>query len=287
MEEKQLFQIIKESFPSLSRGQKKVAEFIKGHMDEGALDTAYQLGKKVGVSETTVIRLAYALGFNGYSAMQEKIRKDWLTSKNPVLSEASPAKEEYHENQIFQNVVAHEGAVLQQLLQQVSADEIWNAVDMILRSDRVYIAGFGSSFAAAYWLYYTLRQMRENVSISNSDGYMPEEVCELTESSVVVVFSFPRYRKEALNLVHLVKKQGAATLAITNRQLSPVGQLAEIALTTEEKAESSHNSISSVISLLEVLIAGIQSKDPERIRKRQQKLELLYTDQELFLEWNY
>jgi DNA-binding MurR/RpiR family transcriptional regulator len=284
MEEKQLFQIIKESFPSLSRGQKKVAEFIKGHMDEGALDTAYQLGKKVGVSETTVIRLAYALGFNGFSAMQEKIRKDWLSHKTPVLSEASSAKEEWHENQIFENVIAHEGAVLQQLLHQVSADEIWKAVDMILRADRVYIAGFGSSFAAAYWLYYTLRQMRENVSISNSDGYMPEEVCELTGSSVMIVFSFPRYRKEALNLVHLVKKQGTATLAITNRQLSPVGQLAEVTLTTEEKMESSHNSISSVISLLEVLIAGIQSKDPERIRKRQQKLELLYTDQELFLE---
>ncbi|WP_053363699.1 MurR/RpiR family transcriptional regulator [Bacillus sp. FJAT-27251] len=284
MQENPFVQIIKESFPSLSRGQKKVAEFIKDHMDEGALDTAYQLGKKSGVSETTVIRLAYALGYDGFSAMQEKIRKDWLAQKSPALDEASPAKEEWHEGRIFEKVVAHEGAVLQQLLQQVSAEEIWKSADRIITADRVYIAGFGSSYAAAYWLFYSLRQVRGNVSISNTDGYMPEEVCELTEDSVVVLFSFPRYRKETLNLAHLAKKQGAATVAITNRQLSPVGQLAEVTLTTEEKVDSSHNSIASVISLLEVLMAGIHSRDHERIRKRQQKLEMLYTDQELFLE---
>jgi len=66
--------------------------------------------------------------------------------------------------------------------------------------------------------------------------------------------------------------------------LSPIGQLANLTLTTEEQIDSSHNSIASVISLLEVIIAGIQMKDEGRISSRQQKLERLYAEQGLFIE---
>jgi DNA-binding MurR/RpiR family transcriptional regulator len=282
MEEKTLFHIIKECFPSLSPGQKKVAEFLKGHMDEGALQTAYQIGKKVGVSETTVIRLAYALGFGGFSDLQEKLRKDWLfkqQAENEVTAEG-----EDRDIPIFERIIDRERALLDQLLLQLNSDELLKAVNSIIQADRVYIGAVGSSYAAGYWLYYSLRQMRKDVFLSSPNGFMPEEICELTEKSVVVVFSFPRYRREIFKLVNLAKKQHAKILAITNRQLSPAGQAADIALTTEEQTDSSHNSIASVVSLLEVLIAGIQSKDQERINLRQQQLEQLYADQELFLE---
>lgn len=283
MGEKQFNQIIKEGFSSLSPGQKRVAEYIKGHMDEGALHTAYQIGKKAGVSETTVIRFAYALGFSGFSDLQEKVRRDWLENKQTSQTEVSAAIDTTEES-LFETVIQREKSVLEQLLNQGSSEDLWIAVDKIVQADRIFIGGFGSSYAAAYWFYYSLRQIRENVSISTPTGFMPEDVSEFTEKSLVIVFSFPRYRNESLKLVNSAKQQKAGVLAITNRQLSPVGQIAELTLTTEEQIESSHNSIASVITLLEVLIAGIQSKDEERISKRQQKLERIYAENGLFIE---
>lgn len=283
MGEKQFNQIIKEGFSSLSPGQKRVAEYIKGHMDEGALHTAYQIGKKAGVSETTVIRFAYALGFSGFSDLQEKVRRDWLENKQTSQTEVSAAIDTTEES-LFETVIQREKSVLEQLLNQGSSEDLWIAVDKIVQADRIFIGGFGSSYAAAYWFYYSLRQIRENVSISTPTGFMPEDVSEFTEKSLVIVFSFPRYRNESLKLVNSAKQQKAGVLAITNRQLSPVGQIAELTLTTEEQIESSHNSIASVITLLEVLIAGIQSKDEERISKRQQKLERIYAEHGLFIE---
>ncbi|MBM7704400.1 MurR/RpiR family transcriptional regulator [Metabacillus iocasae] len=278
-------QMIKENYSSLSPGQKKVAEFIVNQMDEGALLTAFQIGRKVGVSETTVIRLAYALGFSGYSHMQEAIRKDWLSSKQAVESEGNPSStEETNEEQLFHYVIHKERAILQQLLQQLNTNEVWKAVDAFIQADRVYIGGFGSSYAAAYWFYYTLKQLRENVFISQPTGFSLEDICELNEKSVVVLFSFPRYRKESMALAELAKKQQAMIISMTNRQLSPVGQLADVTLTTEEQMNSDYHSIASVVSLLEVLIAGIHHRDRERISQRQQKLEFLYTGQGLFLE---
>ncbi|MFC0272594.1 MurR/RpiR family transcriptional regulator [Metabacillus herbersteinensis] len=285
MNQKTFPQIIKESFLTLSPGQKKVAEFLLHHMNEGALLTAFQIGQQVGVSETTVIRLAYALGFSGYSGMQEMVRKDWLANQHSVSDEGNyPRKEDRDEEHLFSDVIDQERLILQQLLNQLSPDEIWKAVDELVKADRVYIGGLGSSYAAAYWFYYTLKQLRENVFLSSPTGFLLEDICELTEKSAVVIFSFPRYRRETHKLANFAKKQKAIIVAITNRQLSPIGQLADITLTTEEQMESGHHSIASVVSLLEVIIAGIHIRDRERISIRQQKLELLYTDQELFLE---
>jgi DNA-binding MurR/RpiR family transcriptional regulator len=285
MDQFSLNQLIKENFSSLSPGQKKAAEFFVQHVNEAALMTAFQVGRKVGVSETTVIRLAYALGFSGFSQMQDKLRKDWLLSKYPNSEQGIPSlTEEFSENQLFTRVVEQERVILQQILQQLDTKEVWGAVEEIIQADCVYIGGFGSTFSAAYWFYYNLKQMRENVCISTPTGLLPEDISDLTEQSVVVVFSFPRYRKESLKLVKFAEQQGAKIIAITNRQLSPIGQIAKITLTTEEQMESDHHSIASVITLLEVLIAAIQHQDIERITRRQKKLEQLYADQELFLE---
>lgn len=284
MDDLSLNQLIKENFSSLSPGQKKAAEFFVKHVNEAALMTAFQVGRKVGVSETTVIRLAYALGFSGFSQMQEKLRKDWLLSKYPSNEQGTSSMEEVSENQLFSRVVEQEKGILEQILQQLNTKEVWKAADAIIKSDCVYIGGFGSSYSAAYWFYYTLKQMRENVCISTPTGFLPEDISDLTEQSVVVVFSFPRYRKESLKLVKLAQQQGAKIIAITDRQLSPIGQIAKITLTTEEQMDSDYHSIASVITLLEILIAAIQHQDIESISRRQKKLEQLYADQGLFLE---
>lgn len=284
MDDLSLNQLIKENFSSLSPGQKKAAEFFILHNNEAAILTAFQVGRKVGVSETTVIRLAYALGFSGFSQMQEKLRKDWLLSKYPISEQGMPSMEEVSETQLFAKVVEQEKGILEQILQQLNTNDVWKAAEKIIKGDCVYIGGFGSSYSAAYWFYYTLKQMRENVCLSTPTGFLPEDITDLTEQSVVVVFSFPRYRKESLKLVKFAQQQGAKIIAITNRQLSPIGQIAKITLTTEEQMDSDHHSIASVITLLEILIAAIQHQDVERISRRQKKLEQLYTDQGLFVE---
>ncbi|WP_261130519.1 MurR/RpiR family transcriptional regulator [Bacillus sp. Marseille-Q3570] len=275
---------IKERFPNLSSGQKKVAEFLLQHKYDSALLTAFQLGRKVGVSETTVIRFSYSLGFRGYSEMQEQIRKEWLVDHQHVETENESTKTTHDKENIFKKVIDQEKSILQQLLQQLDTDELWKAVEELIQADKVYIGGFGSSHAASYWFYYTLKQLRKNVYLSSPTGFLPEDICELGENSVVVIFSYPRYRKESLQLANLSIEQEAKIIAITNRQLSPIGQLASITLTSEEYMESGHHSIASVVSLLEVIIVGIQSRDREKISIRQQKLEQLYTEQGLFLE---
>ncbi|PAE25222.1 MurR/RpiR family transcriptional regulator [Bacillus sp. 7894-2] len=282
MNKKTMSQLIKESYSTLSPGQRKAAEFIMEHADEAVLLTAFQVGRSAGVSETTVIRLAYALGFSGYSQMQDRIRKEWLAGKQHDTID--PSEDDAAKENLFKRVIDQERKILRQLLDQVDEIEVWKAIDALIQADRVYIGGFGSSFSAGYWFYYTLKQIRGNVYISDPNGFIPEDVCDLTEQSAVVIFSFPRYRKETLKLALFAERKGSGVIAISDRQLSPIGQLAAVTLTTNELMDSGHHSIASVISLLEVLVAGIEERNHENIAKRQQDLEVLYSNMELFIE---
>ncbi|YBV91641.1 MurR/RpiR family transcriptional regulator [Bacillus sp. PK9-021] len=260
-------ELIKHKFPDLSRGQKKVAEFLVNFTEKGSLYTAGQIGKEAGVSETTVIRLAYALGLNGFSDLQELMRKEWLSSAGEAASK--PAADS----------AAEEKKPFSEWLSPVDEKELSQAAGALIKSDQVYIAGFRESHTAAYWLYYKMNQLRNHVLLSFPTGFLLETLCNLTSESAVVVFSLPRYTKEALEAAQQAKKQGAKVIAITDRRLSPVGQIADITLlagTTEH--------ILSLLALSQIVISSMQKRDEKTAGKRQEHLEKLYAEQNIFLE---
>ncbi|MFP3338926.1 hypothetical protein R0J91_13170, partial [Micrococcus sp. SIMBA_131] len=118
--------------------QKKVAEWLTQNHEEGALLTAFQMGTKVGVSETTVIRFSYALGFKGYSEMQESVRTHWLGKNRTKQVGNSSEVQEVTEHTLFNDIVKEETAVLQQLLTQIDKDEIWKVIDRLIKAKSVY-----------------------------------------------------------------------------------------------------------------------------------------------------
>jgi DNA-binding MurR/RpiR family transcriptional regulator len=262
-------ELVKHKFPDLSRGQKKVAEFLVNFTEKGSLYTAGQIGKETGVSETTVIRLAYALGLNGFSDLQELMRNEWLSS-----TDSKEAAGQYSADS-----AAKEKKRFGEWLSPVDENELTQAVDALIKSDQVYIAGFRESHTAAYWLYYKMNQLRNHVLLSFPTGFLLETLCNLTSASTVVVFSLPRYTKEALEVAQQAKRQGAKVIAITDRRLSPVGQIADLTLlagTTEH--------ILSLLALSQVVVSSMQKKDAKTAGKRQEHFEKLYAEQGIFLE---
>ncbi|WP_285766976.1 MurR/RpiR family transcriptional regulator [Peribacillus sp. SI8-4] len=276
--------LVKEKFPHLSAGQKKVANYLIENLDEAAFKTAYQIGRKAEVSETTVIRFSYSLGFEGFSKMQERIQKQLLHQNQLDIPNESALFPAENQHDPFTKVIESEIHILRHLLDHINVQDIWKAVDVLIQADQILIAGHRISHAAAYWFSHTLSSLRENVSLCSPTGDFYEKFCNLTDKSAVVVFSFPRYANEIVKIAECAKENGVCLIVVTDRLLSPVGRISDIALTTEEHAETGTNSISSVISLLDLVIAGIHEKDAKRIQTHQQKLERLYSNYEVFNE---
>lgn len=278
--------LLKEKFNGLSTGQKKVAEYLIQQLEEAAFSTAVQISRKAEVSETTVIRLSYALGFSGFSEMQEKIIKQILKHNNSPLMVTGSDSHTNIDDELnpFAKIIENDIRNLNQSLHQLNVEDMWKVVDALIHADRILIVGFRMTYAAAYWFSLMLSTLRENVDLCPLTGDVYEKLCNLTEKSVVFVLSFPRYAKEPIHIAECAKKQGLTVLSVTDRTLSPVGRISDIALTTEESVDSEPNSMSLVISLLGLIISGMNMKDKARIQARQQKLEQLYSNYDVFIE---
>ncbi|SIS66472.1 MurR/RpiR family transcriptional regulator [Salimicrobium flavidum] len=269
-------QLIRNWHPSLSKGQQKVADYLMKHQEKSAFLTASELGKEAGTSETTVIRVSYVLGFRGYSDMQHTIREDWLKDGQTDNEE---------EPDVFLRVVKEEQEIYERLPSQLDMKDVQKAVDALRAADNVYIGSHGSSYAAGYWLYYSLRRWKERVSLSQPSGVLVEDLNEITKDSLFILFSFPRYRKEGKDLLSLARKFGATVLVITNRRFSPLGREADILLTTEEGRTTDYHSIAPAMTISEMLIQGLaEQKGTDASDKKQQRLETLFAHQNIHLE---
>lgn len=278
-------QLIKEKYPNLSPGQKKVAEFLVEFMELSSLYTISQIGREVGVSDTTVIRLAYALGLDSFSEMQKMIRNEWLSSKQPSPNSLAISEDEDGKvTNIVTHSILHEKKILDHLVNHIREEDIWKTVDLLIKADRIFIGGFRESYTVAYWLYYRLNQFRDHIYVSSPTGYVPELLCDFTDKSVIILFSLPRYSKETLVLAEQAKRLNASLIAMTDRTLSPLGQLATITLITGENTEIFSDHALPLLSLSQLIVMAMHQKDVENIRRRQEKLEQLYNSTGIFIE---
>ncbi|MET3291163.1 UNVERIFIED_CONTAM: DNA-binding MurR/RpiR family transcriptional regulator [Brevibacillus sp. OAP136] len=277
--------LIREKLSQLSPGQKKVAEFLLMKPEQSAFLTAAQLGREADVSEATVIRLSYALGFNGFPDMQARIQQQVLKKEGlSVLEQETEADSLEKEKSLFASVLDRDVAIVRQLATSINEADIWQAVHWLSEADQVLVAGFRASYGAAHWFSFVLSQCRGHVQLLQGAGDMPEKISTLTDRSVVFILSYPRYSRDAVQTAECAKNQGVRIIAATDRPLSPLGQLADLTFTTEENLTSMFSSNTGLQSLLNLIMVGMTTKNKEHVQARSQTLERLYTTQGIFVE---
>ncbi|MFC7392290.1 MurR/RpiR family transcriptional regulator [Scopulibacillus cellulosilyticus] len=281
MENLSIEKSIKNVFHSLSSGQRKVAEYILNNINQSAFRTAEQIGREINVSQTTVIRLSYALGFNGFSEMQSTIRKQVLSDQE-IQSEAND--HQFEKTSVFSEVIKKDINMLQDLNQHLNQDNIWKAVDWLIGAEQVLIVGHRTSLPPALWFSSSLSEFRNQVQLSSEIGDAVEKLLDINEQSVAFFISYPRYTRDVIQLAECAKNQGAKIIAATDHVLSPVGCIADLTFTTKTDAESGPNNIVPVLSLLNQIIFGINTKMKGEVQSRRKRLEQYYSNFNIYAE---
>lgn len=284
---KSIEEILKKNYSSLSKGQRKVADYLLEDAVKFGMSTAAQIAKQIDVSETTAIRLSYALGFESFSQMQKFIQKEQLEKLGRQQDNITDDEYSGTPNDFIQQIVYKEIEILQRLQTSLSIDDYWKAIDEIMNADEVKIVGYRASFAPAYWLNLKLSMLRGNVSlISQNPLWNAEELlCSPNKKVVYIILSFPSYVAETLRVAEYAKKQGAVLIAVSDRLLAPVSRISDYSLITEISVRSENLiPVSSVMTLLNILTAGIEQKYEEQITSRFKALNNLYKERGFFLE---
>ena len=247
--------ILQEKEPTFSKGQKRIARYITDSYDKAAFMTANRLGKTVGVSESTVVRFAVDLGFDGYPSMQKAMR-EMVLNRLTSVQRIEVANNRFSDQDVVSMVLHSDMEKLRQTSETVSRDTFRTAVDAILKAKRVYILGVRSVAPLANFLGHYLNYMFNNVHVISgfSAGEMFEKIVGINSEDVIIAFSFPRYSASTTKGARYCRSAGATVIGITDSKKSPLGQCCDHVLLAKSDMVSLVDSLVAPLSLVNALI---------------------------------
>ncbi len=269
--------ILQEKESTFSKGQKRIARYIAEAYDKAAFMTANRLGKMVGVSESTVVRFAVDLGFDGYPSMQKAMR-EMVLNRLTAVQRIEVASNRFGDQDVVTTVLHGDMEKLRQTSEMVSREEFQSAVNAILKAKRVYILGVRSVAPLANFLGYYLNYMFNNVHIVTgfSDVEMFEKIVGVTSEDVVVAFSFPRYSSSTTKGAQYCRSVGATVIGITDSKLSPLGSNSDHILIAKSDMVSLVDSLVAPLSIVNALIVTVASKKEKELSQTFANLERIW-----------
>ncbi|MBR1972598.1 MAG: MurR/RpiR family transcriptional regulator [Oscillospiraceae bacterium] len=275
--------ILQEKEPTFSKGQKRIARYITEAYDKAAFMTANRLGKTVGVSESTVVRFAVDLGFDGYPSMQKAMR-EMVLNRLTSVQRIEVANNRYGDNDVVSMVLHSDMEKLRQTSETVSREEFKSAVNAIIKAKRVYILGVRSVAPLANFLGYYLNYMFNNVHVISgfSAGEMFEKIVGVNSEDVVIAFSFPRYSSSTTKGAIYCRSAGATVIGITDSKLSPLGVNSDHVLLAKSDMVSLVDSLVAPLSLVNALIVAIAAKREKELAQTFTNLERIWDEYDVY-----
>ena len=274
---------LQEKMPEFSKGQRRLAQYITESYDKAAFMTANRLGKAVGVSESTVVRFATELGYDGFPAMQ-KAMQEMVVNRLTSVQRIEVANDRIGDQDIVSMVLQADIDKLRQTGDTVDREEFQAAVNSILKARRVYILGVRSAATLANFLGYYLNYMFRNVHIvtASGAGEMFEQIVGVGAEDAVIAFSFPRYSASTAKGAQYCRSTGATVIGVTDSRLSPLGQNSDHVLLTKSDMVSLVDSLVAPLSLVNALIVALAAKRENELAKTFNSLEHIWEEYNVY-----
>ncbi len=258
---KSILHVIEQNMHGFSKGQKRIAAYILENYDKAAFMTASKLGRLVGVSESTVVRFASELGYDGYPSMQRTLQ-EMIRSRLTSTQRIQAAGERYEHQDVLGAVLQSDIEKLREVVNTADRADFSTAVDRIQGARHIYILGARSSTFVAGYLYFYMHLLFENVTLvqTSAAGEVFEQLFRVGPEDVVIAISFPRYSRVTMNAVQFAKSRGAAIVAVTDNELAPLYQLSDAALLAPCEMISFVDSMVAPLSLMNALLVELASR---------------------------
>ncbi|GLB60146.1 MurR/RpiR family transcriptional regulator [Cytobacillus sp. NCCP-133] len=271
-----LKETIEKEFHNLSKGQQKAAMYLLDHPKDFAVKSAGEIGKRIGVSETTVIRFCYSIHLSGYSELQKMVREQLLETSSTLGQYFTSKMELAEKPQFVANVMEKDLLHIRETIQNIHEEDFDRMVDRLIRTEKVYVSGLRSSFSAASWLAFTLGVVRGNAKLIRPDtDDLLLTISEMDKESAFIAISFDRYMKDTIKLAELAKKQGAFVIGITDSSLAPIKEHADLLFKIHSSEKSTIDAAPALFSFLNAVLAGVSIKDRDRFQRRKEQYEKL------------
>ncbi len=267
----------------LSKSHRKIADYITTHYDKAVFMTAERLGKAVGVSESTVVRFASAMGYDGYPQMQRSLQE--LVSHRLTANQRIAMSSELEPGSVLSTVLKSDIQNLHNTLEALDPAVFDDVVDRLLNAHAIYVMGLRSAAPLAQFLGYYLHFIFDNVHlISSGSTDVFEEIVQLKEKDVLVGISFPRYSTRTLEAMRFARHSGAQVVAVTDGPLSPLCSTADACLTARTDMSSYVDSLAAPLSVINALLVALGLRRRDALSQHFRQLESIWDTYQVYLE---
>lgn len=281
MEKTELTARIEEKYKKMSKGHKRIADYISHNYDKTAFMTANKLGTRVGVSESTVVRFADSLGYDGYPQLQRAIQ-DVIRNKLTTV-QLIEMTGELKEDEVLAKVLKGDMDNIRTTLGELDSTVFDAAVSAIMAADKVYIMGVRSAAPLSQFMGYYLDFMMRNVRTVNSGiSDVFEQLIHITDKDVFIGISFPRYSNRTIDGMQFAASRGANCIALTDGHSSPLCQHSNLVLCAKSDMTSFVDSMVAPFSLANALIVAIGLKKKDEISQSFTELEKIWMEHNVY-----
>lgn len=271
--------LIQENIHTFSKGQKRIANFILDSYDKAAFMTASRLGKRVGVSESTVVRFAAELGYDGYPDMQKSLQK-MIRNRLTSVQRIEVTNDRIGDQDLLSMVLQSDIEKIRLTLEELDRDSFEDAVDAIVSARKIYIIGVRSSASIATFLTFYFNLIFDNVVevSANTASEVFERLLRVGEGDVVIGVSFPRYSSRTVQAMSFARDRGATTVAITDSEASPLAPICTYTLKARSDMASFVDSLVAPLSLVNALLVAVSRKKNDDLAHTFQTLEGIWDE---------
>ena len=274
---------LNQSGKRLSKGHRKIAQYIVEHYDKAVFMTASRLGESVGVSESTVVRFASAMGYEGYPQLQRSLQE--LVSHRLTANQRFEMSTEIDPREALSVVLKSDVQNLRATMEQMDEAVFEDVVARLLNARAIYVMGLRSAAPLAQFMGYYLNYIFDNVHLVSSGATdVFEEISKLKENDVLVGISFPRYSSRTLEAMRFAKRCGAQVVAITDGPMSPLADMADATLTARTDMASFVDSLAAPLSLINALLVALGLHRKDALKEHFRQLESIWETYEVYLE---
>ena len=278
-----LIHSITQQMPGFSKGQKLIAQYILAHYDKAAFMTAAKLGMMVGISESTVVRFASELGFEGYPQLQRALQ-ELIRNRLTSVQRMEVTSDQLGEGNILHKVLNLDIEKIRRTMEKASVEDFEQAVDTIVNAKNIYILGVRSASALSGFMSFYFNQIFESVRLVNttSTSEMIEQIMRIKEGDVFIGITFPRYSKRTVNAANFAKQNGAKVIAITDSNISPIAETADHLLLARSDMASFVDSLVAPLSVINALIVAVGIRKKDEISSTYERLEQIWDEYNVY-----
>ena len=275
---------INEKYSRMSKGHKAISDYISEHYDKAVFMTAARMGKELGISESTVVRFASGLGYEGYPEFQKAL-EECVRGKLNDVQRISAKYGRSTQSEILTSVITADIEKLQSTIDNLDPEAFEAAVSIIMEADTIYVMGLRSNEPLAAFLHFYLKMIREKVVLLNTTSVTEsfEQMIHISENDCFIGISFPRYSMRTLKAMEFANDRNAKVIAITDSERSPMNLYSSCKLFARSDMVSIVDSLVAPLSLINALVVALCLKCPQEVKNNLEMLEEAWGNYQVYL----